>query len=182
MLEDRVERFLEMMSEHISATFFIWLEAEGFFEAPASRNYHGNSEGQLFEHSYNVAKELERLTIANNLKWLNPRSPYIIGMFHDLCKINRYKYYWEIENDECAIFKIELADNMILNGHGDKSIMLLSQFMTLTMEEILCIRWHMGAFDTEENKNYYSASVSQYPNVLWTHVADMISAKITENK
>ena len=45
-------------------------------------------------------------------------------------------------------------------------------------EEIMCIRWHMGAFDERENWKYYSAAVKKYPNVLYTHVADMTASQI----
>jgi len=45
-------------------------------------------------------------------------------------------------------------------------------------EELLCIRWHMGAFDDKENWNSYGRSVTEYPNVLFTHTADMIAARI----
>ena len=40
------------------------------------------------------------------------------------------------------------------------------------------IRWHMGAFDDRENWKYYSAAVKKYPNVLYTHVADMTASQI----
>ena len=50
--------------------------------------------------------------------------------------------------------------------------------MKLTLEEIFCIRWHMGAFDSKENWNSYGAACTEYPNVLYTHTADMIAARI----
>ena len=50
--------------------------------------------------------------------------------------------------------------------------------LKLTDEEIACIRWHMGAFDEKENWKHYSYAVSQYPNVLYTHTADMIASQI----
>lgn len=48
----------------------------------------------------------------------------------------------------------------------------------LTDEELYCIRWHMGAFDDTENWKYYSGAIEKYPNVLYTHTADMVAAKI----
>lgn len=44
--------------------------------------------------------------------------------------------------------------------------------------EMLCIRWHMGAFDDKENWNSYGRAVTNFPNVLYTHTADMIAARI----
>ena len=66
----------------------------------------------------------------------------------------------------------------LLKGHGDKSVMLLSQFYTLTDEKIMCIRYHMGAFTDKSEWNDYTRAVSQYPNVLWTHQADMLASHV----
>ena len=41
-----------------------------------------------------------------------------------------------------------------------------------------CIRWHMGAFDDKENWNSYGRAVTNFPNVLYTHTADMAAARI----
>ena len=54
-------------------------------------------------------------------------------------------------DDYCKPTPEEWAYNndKILTGHGDKSIIMLSQFLNLTEEEILCIRFHMGAYQTD---------------------------------
>lgn len=143
----------------------------GYFDAPASRRYHGNYCGGLLEHSVNVAKTLVTLTKNNNLTWKREESPVIIGLFHDLCKVDSYKY---------CNGQFEHNDEMLLCGHGDKSVMLLSQLMQLTEEEIMCIRYHMGAFSDKEEWSLYTAAIHKYPNVLWTHQADMIAAHIIE--
>ena len=153
----------------INDDFYRYLKYNDFFVAPASTKYHGNYQGGLLKHSINVATILNNLTINNKLKWMDNRSPTLIGLFHDLCKIDNY-----IKTDNGYIHNKDIT----LNGHGDKSIMILSQFIKLTVEEIHCIRWHMGAFDNKDNWNSYSSSIKKYPNVLWTHHADMISATI----
>ena len=68
----------------------------------------------------------------------------------------------------------------VLKGHGEKSVMLLSQHLSLTMEEILCIRYHMGAFVDQKEWNDYTRAVHMCPNILWTHTANMIAAHILE--
>lgn len=145
------------------------LEKLGFFDAPASRSYHGNYEGGLFNHSVAVTNSLLKLTEDNELKCERKESPYIIGMFHDLCKCDQY-----IRVDGGYAYD----NNLVLTGHGDKSVILAQQIMSLTEEEILCIRWHMGAYDKEENWNHFNAAIRKYNNVLWTHVADMIASQI----
>ena len=159
-----------------------WLVNNGFFKAPASTKYHGAYEGGLYQHSVAVTKFLLRLTEDNKLIWRNERSPYIVGMFHDLCKIDQYRH------SESGLFadgislpdpsKWEYNPHTLLKGHGEKSVMLLSQFYALTEEEICCIRYHMGAFTQKEEWNDYTGAIHAYPNVLWTHQADMLATHV----
>lgn len=72
----------------------------------------------------------------------------------------------------------EYNNATLLPGHGDKSVMMLQQHIQLTDEELYCIRWHMGAFDDKENWNSYGRAVTNFPNVLYTHTADMVAARI----
>lgn len=163
------------------------LKGGGFFTAPASTKYHGAYEGGLFEHSLNVTISLVELTKQNSLAWGRPESPYIIGMFHDIRKQDQYRHPVDATFygggapiplvDES---KWEYDPDAVLKGHGEKSVMLLSQHLSLTMEEILCIRYHMGAFVDQKEWNDYTRAIHAYPNVLWTHTADMLAAHILE--
>ena len=159
-----------------------WLVSKGFFTAPASTKYHGAHEGGLFQHSAAVMKALVGLTESCHLEWQNERSPYIVGMFHDLCKIDQYRNTsYGLTLDGQAIHnpcEWEYNPHTLLKGHGEKSVMLLSQFYTLTEEEILCIRYHMGAFTPKEEWNDYTGAIHAYPNVLWTHQADMLASHV----
>ena len=154
----------------ISQEFYDWLIDNGFKTAPASTKYPGAYEGGLYEHSCEVAGQLLSLTACLDLQWKRMESPMIVGMFHDLCKIDAYT---EIDSGSYIH-----NDDQLLKGHGDKSVMLLSQFMTLTDEEILCIRYHMGAYETD-NWKQYDMAIKSYPNVLWTHTADMLASKLS---
>ena len=120
-------------------------------------------------------------------------SPYIIGMFHDLCKMDLYRHPMsdavlhaldangQKDIREVDTTKWEHNPDTLLKGHGDKSVMLLSQYLPLTMEEILCIRYHMGAFVDQREWNDYTRAIHQYDTVLWTHHADMIASHILED-
>ena len=155
-----------------------YLITNGFFTAPASTKYHGNHEGGLIEHSVAVTKFLVQLTKDNHLTWKNPRSPFIVGMFHDMCKIDQYRIDNSVPYTVGEPTRYEYNPDTPLKGHGDKSVMLLSQFYTLTEEEIMCIRYHMGAFTDKSEWNDYTRAVHQYPNVLWTHQADMLASHV----
>ena len=143
-----------------------------FLAAPASTKYHGAYAGGLFDHSFEVMTALQELTDGMGLSWERPESPIIIGLFHDLCKIDNY-----VLNTDLGSYSYN-NDN-IIDGHGEKSIIYLQKYIDLTDEEIACIRWHMGAYETDTKKwNYFGRAIEKYPNVLYTHTADMIASKI----
>ncbi len=181
----RIHQFAERMSPYVSTDVLHWLTEHGFFTAPASTKYHGCHEGGLFDHSYLVAKTLCDLTVANNLKWERPESPLIVGMFHDVCKIDQYRHPKVAESvsfaDKFDIYdenSWEYNPNTLFKGHGDKSVIMLASLMKLTEEEAACIRYHMGAFCDREQWNDYTRAVHMFSNVLWTHHADMIASHV----
>jgi hypothetical protein len=155
------------------------LDKMGFFTAPASTKYHGAYEGGLFDHSLEVAKQLVELTNRLGLTWETPGSPYIVGMFHDLCKVDNYVEINTLEEVAPINIKYKYNPSSIIPGHGEKSVIMLQKHIKLTDEEIACIRWHMGAYETDTKLwEYYGRAIETYPNVLYTHTADMIASKI----
>ena len=172
------KEFLDVFGELISGEFIKWLTETGFFIAPASTKYHGNYAGGLYDHSQAVMAALVEFTKNLNLNWQSERSPYIVGMFHDLCKIDSYRPNLSVPHDSGEPILWEYNPNTFFTGHGDKSVILLSQHIQLTEEEALCIRYHMGAFTEKEEWQYYSRAVETCPNVLYTHTADMVASKI----
>ena len=179
-VEDRID-ILRLSVPCLGESGIDRLEESGFFTAPASATHHGNYEGGLFDHSLNVAEALADLTFRNRLEWQNPRSPWLVGMFHDLCKIDCYKHEiigWANDTPIYGEKTYEFNEDTLYKGHGDKSVILLSSFLTLTPEEAACIRYHMGAFTDKEEWKYYTRAIREYPNVLWTHHADMIASHI----
>ena len=183
----RIDQFRRTKPDIVSDDFFDYLIEEGFFTSPASTKYHGNYEGGLYEHSTYVADRLMWMTENLNLQWQRKESPWVVGMFHDLCKMDEYIKVvdeegqvmmgtGEVKGEEAHF---EHASDMLLKGHGDKSVMLLSQFMTLTEEEIMCIRYHMGAHNRDDWEGF-DLAIRKYPNVLFTHTADMYASKVLE--
>ena len=158
--EERYEHFLmscEGNQFEMSKEFDEWLWESGFFTAPASTKYHGAYDGGLFDHSWTVCKRLLKLTTDNKLEWQRPQSPFIVGMFHDICKCDQYKKvggtvmtFNGVEVSDPQGYHYEYNQNTLLKGHGSKSVMILSRFINLTEEEMLSIRYHMGAYEKEE--------------------------------
>lgn len=69
-----------------------WLEKAGFYEAPASMKHRNTYPGSLFDHSYQVAYDLLRFTEKLGLKWEREESPLVVGMLHDVCKMEDYVF------------------------------------------------------------------------------------------
>lgn len=153
-----------------------WLMMNGFFLQPASTRYHGAYPGGLFDHSWNVVQVLDEFTEKLGLKWQRMESPFIVGMFHDLCKIDQYV----VESETDGVIQYTQG-NPLLKGHGDKSVMLLSHLMQLTEEEMMCIRFHMGAFEPDD-MSAYGKAIERFPNVLYTHTADMVASRLMEKR
>lgn len=168
--KERMDAFVAFAPEvqHLTC----WLKDMGYFNVPASIDHHGCHRGGLFDHSMETAKALVALTDGMKLRWFRKESPKIVGLFHDLCKCDRYVCY---EDGTYALRKTP----DILPEHGAKSVILTLKHLPLTDEEIACIRWHMGAYETDTKLwNSYGEAVKRYPNVLYTHTADMIASKI----
>lgn len=170
--EEREQIYLQVMGYGDLTISVTDLRDLSFFNAPASTKYHGAYEGGLFDHSFQVAKTLESLTRRLDLKWSRPESPYIVGMYHDLCKCDNY--ILDVETN-----KYIYNPDIVIPGHGEKSVILAQKYINLTDEEIACIRWHMGAYERDPKMwEYYGRAIEEYPNVLYTHTADMIASKI----
>lgn len=178
-METKKDITADMLTAVASKGLMEWLEESGYYTQPAAKVHHGAKEGGLFDHSLQVAYELINLTKRLDLKWQREESPAIIGMLHDICKLDQYSLEYELpfpEKDEVP--KIVWNKQQYLPGHGEKSLIMLMGKADLTEEEIMCIRYHMGAFTDKEEWEFYSRAVNKWPNVLYTHTADMIASQI----
>lgn len=159
-----------------------WLAGTDYFRAPASKHYHAAYSGGLFEHCLNVTYKLLQFTEAGLCSpWGRPESPIIVGMLHDATKINKYQLSQDMNpiTQEMEIFYKDNPDYINLGGHGNDSVLKLKQVMRLTEEEELCIRYHMGAYETDDWDGFDKA-IRKFPNVLFTHTADMYASKCME--
>jgi hypothetical protein len=157
-----------------------FLDKTDFYVAPASTKFHNNFEGGLAEHSLNVYKELKNLT---NGEW-SEETLIIVGLLHDICKVNNYKVEMRNKkNPDTGVWFQEpyfTTEDMMPLGHGEKSVMLISEFIKLTKEELYSIRWHMGGFEPKENYSYVSSAYYKYPLAVYTHMADIKATYIDE--
>ena len=152
----------------------------GYLTCPASAKHHGAVEGGLMSHSTAVTELLRKYTLQLGLKWERVDSPFIIGMLHDLCKLGTCTQIvdsWGCDGGTVN-YHYEYTKNLVWKGHGELSVIKALQLVPdLTEEEMLCIRYHMGAYQTDE-WNEFDAAIRKYPNVLYTHMADMEASKV----
>jgi len=169
--EERIEHFKKEVPPELSY-FTKNFTKLGFFQMPAGLRFHGAFEGGLYAHCFAVTSALVELTEKLGLKWEREESPYVVGMCHDLCKCDNY--FWNAFEE-----RYEYSQSIIDPDHGSKSVIIAQQFMHLTEEEIACIRWHMGAYEKDTRLwEYFGRAIEKFPNVLYTHTADMIASKI----
>lgn len=172
-----------------------WLETEtDFFTAPASTSFHGNVEGGLMQHSLNVAR-----FALHNLNMIVKEKPeleelresvILCGLFHDVCKTNTYfldKKWTKDENNKWKEYIGYKVNDSFPLGHGEKSLYLISNFIKLTDQEALAIRWHMGATEistmmSNTPQSYAYNSAIDYPLVKLIIAGDMLTSAIEEHR
>ena len=156
-----------------------FIEKTDFFTAPASTRFHGDYEGGLLEHSMKVYEILNHKAKNNVMKMeFAEDTLIIIGLLHDICKVNFYKVdYRNAKNERGEWEKVPYytIDDTIPYGHGEKSVMMLTEYIKLTSEEKYCIRWHMGFSEPKEVYNSLGAAYKRYPLALLLNEADLES-------
>lgn len=154
-----------------------FLEKSDFYKAPASTRFHGSFEGGLLEHSMKVYEILKH-KVKNSVLDLNVSDDtlIIIALLHDICKVNFYKVdYRNAKNERGEWEKVPYytVDDTIPYGHGEKSVMMITEYMKLTVEEKYCIRWHMGFKEPKEAYNTLGQAFKKFPLALILHEADL---------
>lgn len=205
MNKELVEKFEELLlstkREGIDKLIDV-IRKSDFYDAPASTRFHGSREGCLLEHSLNVYERcIEKFSTKDSF-WnktltengVKTENIIISSLLHDLCKM----YYYVIDyknqkvysdegkkHDEKGNFDWEVVpfytiDDKLPYGHGEKSVMMIEQYLKLEPVEKYSIRWHMGAYSGEQDWNTLGSAIEKYPLVLALHESDMESSKLME--
>ena len=154
-----------------------FLQKSDFFKAPASTRFHGAFEGGLAQHSmkvYEILKEkVKTSVIPLDIK---EESIIIIGLLHDICKVNFYKVDYRNAKNSLGVWEkvpYYAVEDTIPYGHGEKSVMMISEYIKLTNEEKYAIRWHMGYTEPKELYGTIGEAYKKYPIALLAHEADL---------
>jgi hypothetical protein len=188
------ERLRETNREGIE-NIIAFLEEKGFFLAPASSRFHFNSESGLLVHSLNVcdaAMDIREIAIRRDPsleKQLPMDSVIIASLLHDVCKTDIYK---PISRKLKFLMKLWPGSptyhtdyGYLPLGHGEKSVIYLMQNgLKMSNDEIMAIRWHMGAWDISfqggSSLGNYNKAKHLCPLVTVIQCADEMTTNIME--
>jgi hypothetical protein len=152
--------------------------------APASTKFHLCCKGGLTEHSLNVLRFTRETQAIMRVPNISDDSVTLVSLLHDLCKTNYYvegkvwdKEYKNKTNNWREISAWTVDDKLPL-GHGEKSVIIASRFISLTPAEMAAIRWHMVGFDAGVHFYYpsgapYKESMDKYPLLKLLVLGDM---------
>ena len=164
-----------------------WLDSTDFYTAPASTKFHSMYEGGLCQHSINVFNRLvAEFKNLDGYKFDDEtmESLAIVGLFHDLTKVNFYKETTRNVKNEITgqwekVPYYAVENNSALSGHGYKSARIVNKFMDISDEEYMAIVMHMG-FSTDENTATVSETFQKNKLALLLHIADTKASYIDE--
>ena len=176
MKEEFLKLLRETKRENIE-DLISFIEKTDFFDAPASTRFHGAREHGLLEHSLKVYEILKQKVETACIEIKTPKeSIAIIALLHDLCKANYYKIDYRNAKNALGVWEkvpYYTVDDTIPYGHGEKSVMMATEYIKLTPEEKYAIRWHMGYTEPKEQYSSIGLAFAKYPIALLSHEADL---------
>lgn len=209
--EENVKKFEELfagITRSGADKVLNYIRQSDFYTAPASTKYHLSVKGGLLQHSLDVYDALQ--AEKKNPIWekalekVSEESLLIVSLLHDFCKT--YYYAESTKNqktydpetiaaaDRRAIKKDNKGEfiretvpcytvkNKYPLGHGSRSVIFIMKMMSLTMEEITAIYWHMGAYCDQGQWNELREAYKQFPLALALHHADMVATYLMEKE
>lgn len=199
-LIEKFEQLLTSVNREGIDKLLAYIRKSDFYRAPASTRFHSCHDGGLLEHSLNLYECLlskkQNPIWAEVLREIDDESLILVALLHDLCK--SYLYVPEFKNkkvysdtgtkkDEGGRFDWQAVkgystDDKIPYGHGEKSVMMIEEFIKLKPIERYAIRWHMGFTEPKEYWNTLTTAIKKYPVILAVHQADMEATYLLEEE
>ena len=125
--------------------------------APAGARHHGARPGGLYIHSFNVYTSLcdWRKAHPEDKYELTEDDMMIIGMLHDVCKVDTYKL--KFEKDGKYFYEY---DKELIKHHGLASVNIIEEQLgiQLTTLQRVCILLHMSSWENDEDKEALTAT------------------------
>ncbi|MDD3251783.1 MAG: hydrolase [Lachnospiraceae bacterium] len=204
----RFEALMEEVKRDGKEELMDYIHKSDLYTAPASTRFHLSCKGGLLQHSLNVyhclQNKLDCPTWHQILGKIDRETMVIVPLLHDICKTYFYKIdyknqktydpdkvaaadRWQVKKDNAGSFIWETVpcytvNDLIPYGHGEKSVMMIEQFMKLTGPERFAIRWHMGYTEPKESYQQLSAAMTKYPLALALQEADQEASTLLEDE
>lgn len=125
LVERKIKTRLKTTGRSNVKKLISYLEAEKFFEKPASINHHSNYKGGLAEHSLLTLKYLKHIYRSFKDGFHIPEDSLVIeGLLHDLCKIDCYEIDTEPATDKQEDYLNSLIGNHRLDLTEIKQILV----------------------------------------------------------
>jgi hypothetical protein len=109
----------------------------------------------------------------------------IVSLLHDLCKMETYvieKAWRKDAANKWEQYEKYAYKEQFSIGHGDKSVILLQQYIRLKPVEIVMVRWHMGGYEPRENYPAISNAWGLYKAAVALHTADLEATYFVEHE
>lgn len=180
-----IEIYKSLIRREGADNLLTWLEQSSFFTDPASTRFHGAYEGGLCCHSLNTFYRLKELVEGvSGIERPSLETVAIVSLLHDCTKIGCYRT--ELRNrkndfGQWEKYPVYVFDDPLPYGHGEKSVYVISNFMKLSEEEAMAIRWHMGAWGESDTRGVGKA-FEKYPLAILLHEADMLASYLDESR
>ncbi|MBO5412805.1 MAG: HD domain-containing protein [Clostridia bacterium] len=174
-MKDQIIELLKSTNREGMDDLIDFLEKSDFFKAPASTRFHGDHEGGLAEHSFKVYEILKEKVKISGLD-IPEETIIISALLHDICKTNFYKIDYRNAKNSLGVWEkvpYYTIEDTIPYGHGEKSVMMLTEYIKLTNNEKYSIRWHMGFSEPKEVYGTLGQAFTKYPFALLLHEADL---------
>lgn len=174
-MKDEIIELLKSTNREGMDKLIEFLEKSDFFKAPASTKFHGDHEGGLAEHSFKVYEILKEKVVFAKIN-IPEETIIISALLHDICKTNFYKIDYRNAKNSLGVWEkvpYYTIEDTIPYGHGEKSVMMLTEYIKLTNEEKYAIRWHMGFSEPKELYGTLGQAFTKYPFALLLHEADL---------
>lgn len=182
---DRFETEMAKVKREGANKLMNYIRNSDMYTAPASTRFHLSVAGGLLQHSLNVLDAMRAdlrknedgtysyMVAGKNVATITEESMVVMALLHDICKTNFYtvvKKWRKDANNKWEQYDTFEVDDRVPYGHGEKSVMMIEEFMKLKPEERYAIRWHMGY--SESNTLSLNNAIKKYPIVWALHSAD----------
>lgn len=203
---ERFENLLMSVKRDGMDNLLAFIRKSDFYTAPASTRFHLATEGGLLKHSLHVYDCLANKKNAplwnEKLADITDETIILVSLLHDICKTYFYGYEMknqktydeekvkaarpkEIKHDSNGDFIWETVPAYVVDdkyplGHGNKSVVFITQYIKLSMTEIMAITHHMGAYCDSSQWNTLGQAYDKYPLALALHESDMEATHLLE--